>query len=294
MAVPAKTVLAKTRRTLVAAVLSLSVLIGSIVLAESGLASSATLHGPRSLLAAPSARHWRTGGVECRVTPRGSTSGRPRPLLVALGASFTAGVGAGRPSQSWAIRLAELIQWRAVTIGVPGAGYVAAGPGRIGPVSREVIRAQLGALHPGLIIVQAGHDDLRIPPGEVAARVASLVRGLRAAAPDAGLAFLTVFSAPDAAGRLLARELSIDSAIAAAIRRADAGAVIIDPLRGHWRFPRADGGAGLHPSSGGHLVIAERVARALARAGVVPAAASRPQPATVTCTRLAAASTGTR
>ena len=112
---------AKTRRTLLAAVLSLSVLIGSIVLAESGLASSATARGPRSMLAAPSARHLLTGGIECRVTPRGSTSGRPRPLLVALGASFTAGVGAGRPSQSWAIRLAELIQWRAVTIGVPGA-----------------------------------------------------------------------------------------------------------------------------------------------------------------------------
>jgi lysophospholipase L1-like esterase len=176
-----------------------------------------------------------------------------------------------------------------VTIGVPGAGYTAPGLHHLGPLSEEVIRANLAALHPSLVIIQAGHDDVGIPRAAEAAHVARLVCRLRAAAPGARLAFLTVFSPPDPARPVLDQELSTDSTIVSAIRKADARAIVIDPLRDHWRFPRDDGGMGLHPSSRGHRVIAELVARALVRAGVVPSAASRPQPATVTCGHLTAA-----
>jgi acyl-CoA thioesterase-1 len=193
--------------------------------------------------------------------------------VVTLGASFTAGVGADRPAQGWAVRLAELIGWRALTIGVPGAGYAAPGIGRLGPLTRDVTRARLSAGHPSLVIVQAGHNDLRIPTAQEAARVSRLVRVLRVDAPGARLAFVTVFSRRGAARPVLKRELRTDSAIVSAIRKADARAIVIDPLHDHWRFPRDDGGMGLHPSSRGHLVIAERVARALVRAGVVARAA---------------------
>lgn len=283
------------RRVLPLTALSLAVVIGSVVVSESGGAStesSARAQArpqPRSLTAAPR-RQPGGAGTQCVVTPRTASSSRPRPLLVALGASFTAGVGADGPAQSWAVRLAELIRWRAVTIGVPGAGYAAPGVDHLGPLSGEVIRAHLAALHPSLIIIQAGHDDVGIPRAAEAAHVARLIGRLRAAAPGARLAFLTVFSRPDPGRPVLDQELSTDSTIVAAIRKADPRAIVIDPLRDHWRFPRADGGAGLHPSSRGHLVIADLVARALVRAGVVPSAASRPQPATVICGHLAAES----
>jgi acyl-CoA thioesterase I len=284
---------AKVWRIVLLTGLSLAVVISSIVIPESGVASSREGPEPGRRPLASLSRLPLTGETQCLVTP-GSSPGRPRPLLVALGASFTAGVGAERPSQGWAIRLAELIRWRAVTIGVPGAGYVAEGTGRLGPVAREVIRAHLAALHPALVLIQAGHDDLGIPTVTEAARVASLVESLRAEVPSAKLAFLTVFSPPDAAGPLLRQEVSTDSAIVSAIRRVDPAAFVIDPLRNHWRFPRDDGGTGLHPSSRGHLVIAERVARALVRDGVIPSARSRPQRATVTCTSLVQAAERSR
>jgi lysophospholipase L1-like esterase len=272
---------------LVLAAVSLTVVISSTATPGSGSASTGAGLDPDSFAGAPPARPGGTA-TQCRVTPRASPAGRPRPLLVTLGASFTAGVGAGRPGQGWAVRLAELIGWQAVTIGVPGAGYAAPGLGRLGPLPREVTRARLSALHPSLVIVQAGHDDLQVPAAREAALVARLVRLLRAEAPAARLAFVTVFSRPGPAGTVLTDELSTDAAIVSAIRAADARAIVMDPLRSRWRFPRAGGGTGLHPSSSGHLVIAERVAQALARAGVTPSAARRPQPATVTCARLAA------
>ena len=273
------------RRVVLLTGLSMAVVISSIGVSVSGIASSRGRKEPARRPPASLSRLPLAGSTQCVVTPAPS-AGRLRPLLVALGASFTAGVGAERPSQGWAIRLAELIRWRAVTIGVPGAGYVAEGAGRLGPVAREVIRAHLAALHPALVLIQAGHDDLGIPTETEAARVASLVESLRAEVPGARLAFLTVFSPPDAAPPLLRQEVSTDSAIVSAIRRVDPSALVIDPLRSHWRFPRDDDGTGLHPSSRGHLVIAERVAHALVRDGVVPSAWSRPQRATVTCTSL--------
>jgi acyl-CoA thioesterase I len=268
--------------------LSLAVVISSIVASEPGGAGIKAGLEPKGLQGAPLTSP-RVSATQCRVTPRVSSAARPRPLLVTLGASFTAGVGADRPAQGWAVRLAELIGWRALTIGVPGAGYTAPGLGRLGPVTREVARARLSAVHPSLVIIQAGHNDRRIPAAQEGARVARLVRVLRADAPGARLAFVTVFSRRGAAGPVLKKDLSTDSAIVSAIRKADARAIVIDPLHDHWRFPRDDGGMGLHPSSRGHLVIAERVARALVRAGVVASPAPRPRSATVTCTRLAAA-----
>ena len=59
------------------------------------------------------------------------------------------------------------------------------------------------------------------------------------------------------------------------------------PLRSHWHFPRADDG--LHPTARGDLLIAERVAGSLIRAGAVATSASRPSEARVACTVLGGA-----
>lgn len=272
-----------TWRILALMALSLAVLMSSIVVSGSGRASSGTGYDPAGFAGAQAAMP-RESAAGCRVLPDTSPSGATGPLLVALGASFTAGVGAPRPAQSWAVRLAELIRWRAVTLGVPGAGYTVPGLDDLGPLSRELERVDLAKLHPSLIVVQAGHDDANVPRAAEADHVAALVRRLRAEVPGAKLAFLTVFSRPGATATVLKGELRTDSVIVSAIRKGDPRAIIIDPLRDHWRFPRA--GGGLHPTARGHLIIAERVARALVNAGAVATSASRPSPASVTCTRL--------
>ncbi len=199
------------------------------------------------------------------------------PRLLVVGASFTAGVGSG-PSRSWAVLLARHLHWDAVVYGVPGAGYVRAGAGHKGPVAAEVARIGLAALKPSLVIVQAGHDDIGVPPRLEQQRAEQAIALIRAAAPRARIALLTVFigrAQPAAAGRT-------DQAILRAARAADPAVIIIDPLAAHWRFPHVRDG--LHPTPAGSAWIAGQVAAILREHGVRPAPAhSAPGQTSIIC-----------
>ncbi len=187
---------------------------------------------------------------------------RATPRLVVVGASFTAGVGSGGPGRSWAVQLARLLHWDAVVYGDPGAGYVHAGAGQQGPVAREIARVGLRALAPALVIVQAGHDDIGAPPRLEQRRVAQAIALIRAEAPRARIALLTVFagrSRSPASGRT-------DRAIVTAARTADRSAIIMDPLAAGWTFRHARDG--LHPTAAGSAWIARKVAEILRGQGV--------------------------
>lgn len=206
---------------------------------------------------------WRSGRDACEQRLERSGDGAPR--LAVAGASFTAGVGAGSPGRSWAVLLARRLRWDAVVYGVPGAGYVRAGAGRNGPVAAEIAGLGLRALDPSLVIVQAGHDDIGVPPGLERHRVEQALALIRAEAPRARIALLTVFtgrSRPAVAYRT-------DRAIVAAATAADGNVIIMDPLAAGWRFPRARDG--LHPTAGGDAWIAGQVGAILRRDGIPPA-----------------------
>jgi len=222
----------------------------SAVLPQPGVTYSVLLHPPQG---EPGCEQ----GIE-----RGQLRGGPR--LVIVGASFTAGVGPG-PGRSWAVLLARHLHWDAVVYGDPGAGYVRVGAGRKGPVGAEIGRVGLRALEPSLVIVQAGHDDIGVPPGLERAQVARAIALIRAQAPRARIVLLTVFAGrarPAAADRT-------DQAIVRAARAADPAVIIIDP--GAWRFPHVRDG--LHPTAAGSAWIASRVAEILLEHGVRPARA---------------------
>ena len=192
-----------------------------------------------------------------RISPRGA------PRLVIAGASFTAGVGSG-PGRSWGVLLARHLHWDTVIYGVPGAGYVRRGADREGPVAAEIARIGLRAVQPSLVIVQAGHDDIGVPPGLESKQVARAVAVIRAEAPRAQIALLTVFL-----GRARpAAALRTDQPIVRAARAADPAVIIIDPLTGGWRFPHVRDG--LHPTATGSAWIATRVAEILLEHGVRP------------------------
>jgi lysophospholipase L1-like esterase len=191
------------------------------------------------------------------------------PTVAIVGASITAGVGAEDPAGSWAALLARQLHWNAFVYGVPGAGYVHPGLGRKGPVAAEIARVHLPALQPALVIVQAGHDDMSVPPGLERQRVEQTVARIKAEAPQAQIALVTVF-----AGRK--RPPSIyrtDQAIVAGARAADPQVIIMDPLASGWRFRHARDG--LHPSAEGDAWIADKVAGILRQHGVYPAPAGR-------------------
>ena len=187
------------------------------------------------------------------------------PRVAIVGASFTAGTGPGRAGESWAVLLARLLRWDAVVYGVPGAGYVHPGAGHRGPMAAMLSRIGLRALAPALVIVQAGHDDIGVPARLERERVTQVIALIRAEAPEARIALVTVFPGR----RRTAADYQTDQVIVAAARAADPGVIIMDPLAQGWTFPRTRDG--LHPTAAGDAWIARKVAGLLGQHGIRPA-----------------------
>lgn len=194
-------------------------------------------------------------------------NGHGAPRVAIVGASFTAGVGAGNPDRSWAVLLARMERWDAVIYGDPGAGYVRRGVLHKGPVARELARVGLRALRPALVIVQAGHNDIGEPLRLVRQRVAQAIALIETEAPGARIALLTVFPGRSHAARVY----QTDQTIVTAARAADPSVIIMDPLTGRWSFPRVSDK--LHPTAEGDALIALMVAGILRAHGVFPAPA---------------------
>lgn len=195
-----------------------------------------------------------------------AVAGSPAPLLVAAGASFSAGVGSGSPATSFAADLARRLGWRAVIVGVPGIGYVHHGIDGAGPLLRVLRTLGVARLSPRLLLVQAGHDDRRVGAAREALAVRALYRWARKTLPSTAIASVTVFwrgSTPSAALR------TTDRTIVAAIHATDPTATVLDPWSLHWSF--AHRGNGLHPSRGGARRLAALIAGGLERSGVTPA-----------------------
>jgi lysophospholipase L1-like esterase len=167
------------------------------------------------------------------------------------------------------VLLARMEHWDAVVYGDPGAGYVRPGAQRRGPVADELARVGLRALRPALVIIQAGHNDIGEPLQLVRHRVAQAIALIRAEAPQARIALLTVFPGRSHAARVY----QTDQAIVTAARAADHGVIIMDPLTGRWAYSRIHDM--LHPTAGGDVQIALKVAGILRAQGVVPAPAGR-------------------
>lgn len=194
-----------------------------------------------------------------------------RRVLAVAGASFTAGTGPGTARLSWAVLLARALHWNAVIVGVPGAGYTHAGAHGRGPAIRLLGREDLAGVHPALVILQFGHDDIGVPAAIERRRVAAALAYARDRAPRARIAVITVFNAADLQPPLAAAARRTDRTIITAAR-AVPGVIVMDPLMQHWTFQRATPD-GLHPSAAGDAQIAARVARDLRAYGVRPAPA---------------------
>jgi lysophospholipase L1-like esterase len=185
------------------------------------------------------------------------------PDVVIVGASFTAGQGTGSPRRSWAMLLARKLRWNADVYGVAGAGYIRRGAGHLGPVVAELGRIDLRGLDPALVVVQAGHDDIGVPAQVEERRVRQVITIIRAEAPHAKIALITVYTthSPTSAA------YRTDRAIVTAGKAADPGVIIMDPLVSGWSFQRAPDG--LHPTAAGSVWIARKVEETLRADGVL-------------------------
>jgi acyl-CoA thioesterase I len=184
-----------------------------------------------------------------------------KPLLAVVGASFSAGVGAGQPDRAWPEDLARIMHWRLALSADPGAGYLNPGAGDRGPFARLAARLHLARIDPDTIIIQGGHDDIGRPLPLIRTQVESLIATIHRECPRSRLAVLTVFPR----GKPNAATVATDQTIVAAARQADPAILVFDPITSHWQFPRI--GDQLHPTPAGHEWIAHRLARGLHAGG---------------------------
>ena len=134
---------------------------------------------------------------------------------------------------------------------------------------------RLHGLGPAVVIIQAGHDDSGQPTALETRRVHAAVDLIRSTAPSARIALITVFPRASLANSAALR--TIDHVIVTAGKAADRRVIIMDPLTGKWKFPRAHPGA-LHPSAAGDVWIAHKVADILSAHGVQPASVNATVP----------------
>jgi lysophospholipase L1-like esterase len=191
-------------------------------------------------------------------------------VLAVAGASFTAGTGPGDARLSWAALIARTLGWNAVIAGVPGAGFTSAGALGQGPAIRVLAREDLAALHPALVILQFGHDDIGVPAATEQRRVAATLAYIRARAPQARIAVITVFTTPT---QRLSPAAEITNRAIVSAAESVPGVLVMNPLAQDWTFQRAKPG-GLHPSAAGDTQIARLVAGDLSAHGIRAAPAT--------------------
>ncbi len=189
-----------------------------------------------------------------------------RPLLAVVGASISAGSGASSPDQAYPALLAGKLGWQSMVSAEPGAGYIARGKHKLGPMLRLLPKLQLTVHHPTVVIVQAGYNDIGAPPTELADSVREVLEEIRTEAPDAAVGVLTVFPK----GQPSPGAWATDTIIVDAARNADPHVYIFDPLASGWAFPKQFDH--LHPTAGGQQWIADRLASEFRKDGLAPAA----------------------
>ncbi|WP_216903276.1 SGNH/GDSL hydrolase family protein [Nocardia alni] len=189
-----------------------------------------------------------------------------RPLLAVVGASISAGSGAKSPDQAYPALLATQLGWQSEVSAEPGAGYIARGKHRLGPMLHLLAKLQLTLHQPRMVIVQAGYNDIGEPPSQLADSVRAVIGEIQAQAPDAAIGVLTIFPK----GRASPAAWATDTLIVDAARDADRHVYVFDPLASRWTFPTQSDRE--HPTAGGQRWIAERLASEFRKDGLIPAA----------------------
>lgn len=182
------------------------------------------------------------------------------PVLLIVGDSYTAGVGADQPEQGWAYRVAAELGYPATVDGVGGTGFAwGGGPQDDRGQEYEVRLRKLAdntAFVPNVLVLQGGQNDSSVTnPDEVEAATAQTIEAARRFWPGVQV---VVFG--PSAPQPLAEELrGVNSAVRAGA--AAANAPFVDAVEGNW-FTNANSPGfdadGAHPNTAGHAHIAAK------------------------------------
>ena len=189
------------------------------------------------------------------------------PLLAVVGNDFAAGIGEDLKS-AFPEQLGPDIGYRVAVSASIGAGFLNKGEDGFGPYPTLLANLDLPRLHPSIVLVQGGYNDVDADPFALSAAVVSLIETIRQQAPAATVVMMGTFD-DNIVGPLSPAVSAANSTILDAARSVSPKPAIIDPLTDEWQFQRdADG---LHPTVLGDQVIAGNIAIALQKDGIVPA-----------------------
>ncbi|WP_142045189.1 SGNH/GDSL hydrolase family protein [Arthrobacter sp. SLBN-100] len=182
------------------------------------------------------------------------------PVLLILGDSYTAGVGADRPDQGWAYVVAGKLGYPANIDGVSGTGFARGGgaQGELGGEYEVRLRevAANPAFVPNVLILQGGQNDSAVAdPDEVEAATTQTIEAARRFWPGVQVVVLGPSAPQPLAGELR----GVNSAVRAGA--AAANAPYVDAVEAGW-FTSANSQGfnsdGAHPNTAGHAYIAEK------------------------------------
>lgn len=191
--------------------------------------------------------------------PNGDLPEDPRPVVVFLGTSLTAGYGLASEDDTYVRRLAELaadegLPFRAMNAGVSG-DTSAGGLRRLDWVLQQPLDV--------LVVELGANDGLRgLPTDALRDNLVAIVRGTRERHPDARIVLVTMEAPPNLGAAYTERFRSVFAEVA------EAEGVILAPflLEGIAGDPTLNQGDGIHPTAEGHERMARNLWPALRRA----------------------------
>jgi lysophospholipase L1-like esterase len=204
-------------------------------------------------------------------TPQAPAKTTRAPVVMVLGDSYTAGIGAMPPEKSYAAEAARQLGWQIIIGGYRGTGFVA--PGHIGKTFTRLYDEELAwRPAPDLVVVSGGHNDSSKAPALVGNAAWQLLTKIKQRWPGTPV----VLMGPMWGGDPPPAALSIRDTL-----RSAAGSVqvpFIDPLQEQWitgnvklgsgnapQYIRRDG---VHPNEAGSRYLGTRFVSALRQLGL--------------------------
>lgn len=197
--------------------------------------------------------------------PRSAQPTRPAPQdpavvsgpVLIIGASYTAGLGASRPSAGYAALIGARLHQPVTVAGASGTGFINPGRHHRGTYGQRIAALPVG-LRFSLVLVQAGRNDAGYPAARITSAALATFRLIHQRFPSADVVVIGPIPGVMPVGSVLLRDRNAVRAASMA-----AGAGFIDPIAEQWITPRnvraMDGPVPAHPGDAGYAYIAARV-----------------------------------
>lgn len=199
--------------------------------------------------------------AETPVAPITASNGRPAPVALILGDSYSQGGGASNPDNGWAAIVTRELGWESTVLSAPGGGYAL--PGTNGQSILQMLEAtDLATLKPDVVVIQSGYNDTSAEDTATRAAINAARTILSEQLPSTPVVVVGQFWPGEPTPSSKARAATIQNAWATS-----RNALVLDPIAGGWSsFNTTDD---RHPDDAGHALIAQNIIDAMRADGLL-------------------------